>query len=167
MNTNIRKITYTAIAAAIVFIVTRIVTIPFGTTGAYINIGDISIYFVAYLLGGPLAAIAAGIGSALSDVSLSYVVYAPATLVVKGLMGLTAGTLMKSGRFPAYIAACVIGGAIMTLGYALFETFVFTFPVAIADVPPNLIQWGGSVVIAVILYPVVKRIKATTHFERL
>ena len=167
MNSNIRKITYTAIAVAIVFIVTRIVTIPIGATGAYINIGDISIYFVAYLLGGPLAAIAAGIGSALSDISLSYVVYAPATLVVKGLMGLTAGALMKSGRFPSYIAACVIGGAIMTLGYALFETFVFTFPVAIADVPPNLIQWGGSVVIALILYPVVKRIRATTHFEKL
>lgn len=164
MNKNVRIITYTAIAAAIVFVVTRIIPLPIGSTGAYINLGDISIYFVAFLLGGPLAAVAAAIGSALADITTaSAAIYAPATFIIKGLMALAAGALMKSGKFPFYVVACICGGAIMTAGYAVFETFLFTFPVAVANIPFNLIQWGGSVVIALILYPIAVRIKKVTQ----
>lgn len=169
MRKNIRRISYTAIAAAIVFVVTRIIVFPVGTGGAYVNFGDVAIYFSAFLLGGPIAAIAAAIGSALCDVSLGYVIYAPATFIIKALMGLTAGLLMKNKRFWIYVLACTIGGAIMTLGYALYETIIpsFGFAVAIANAPLNLIQWGASVVIAAVLYPVAQRIQKVTHFDAL
>ncbi len=169
MNKNIRRISYTAIAAAIVFVVTRIIVFPVGTGGAYIHFGDAAIYFTAFLLGGPIAAIAAAIGSTLCDVSLGYVIYAPATFIIKALMGLTAGLLMKSKRFWVYLLASAIGGAIMTLGYALYETVVpsFGFAVAIANAPFNLIQWGGSIAIAAVLYPVAQRIRKVTHLDEL
>ena len=167
MNKNVRKITYAALAAAIVFVVTRIIYFPVGSSGAYVNFGDVAIYFTAFLLGGPIAAVASAIGSALADLTLGYAIYIPATFVIKGLMGLTAGFIMKSTKFWIYVTACVIGGAIMTLGYALYETFLFGFAVAIGNAPGNLIQWGGSVIIAALLFPVVKRIKTTSYFAKL
>lgn len=169
MSNNIRKLTYGAVAAAIIFVVTRIIVIPvtITTTGAYVNFGDVAIYFISYLLGGPIAAIAAGVGSALSDVSLGYIVYAPATLIIKGLMALTAGLLMKNRNFGLYAAACALGGAIMLVGYALYETMVFGFPVAIANAVPNLFQWGGSLAAALILFPVAKRVRQAAFLNKL
>ena len=167
MSKNIRNLTYAAVAAALVFVVTRIIYFPIGTSGAYLNVGDVAIYFTAYLLGGPVAAAAAGVGSALCDLSLGYTIYIPATFIIKGLMGLAASRIMKKGRFGFYVTACLIGGAIMTLGYALYETCIFGFAVAVSNAPGNLIQWGGSVVIAALLYPVAKRIKSTALFEQL
>jgi uncharacterized membrane protein len=167
MSKSIRKLTYTSAAAAIIFVITRLIVIPVtvSTTGAYINFGDMMIYVSAYLLGGPLAALAAGIGSIFADLSLGYIVYAPATLVIKGLMGLTAGLLMKNRKFWVYAVACFTGGAIMTFGYGIYETFIYGFPVALANAPANLIQWGASLVIAGVLYPVAVRVRKLTHLE--
>lgn len=166
MSMNIKRITYAAIAAAIVFVATRIIYFPVGTGGAYVHFGDAFIYFSAFLLGGPIAAIAAGIGSAICDLSLGYTIYLPATLVIKGLMGLTAGLLMKNRKFWVYILACVIGGAIMTVGYAIYETFVFGFPTAIANAPANLFQWGVSIVIAAVLFTVAKRVQPSIAIDK-
>lgn len=166
MSKNVRRITYTAIAAAIIFVVTRLIGFPYGS-GGYLNFGDASIYFSAYLLGGPIAAIAAAIGSALSDIMLGYIVYAPATFIIKGLMGLTVGYLAGKKSFWIYALACTIGGVILIVGYALFETAAFGFAVALANAPGNLIQWGGTFVAALLLYPVAKRIQRVIHIDAL
>ena len=166
MSKNVRRITYTAIAAAIVFAVTRIIVITYSSSGSYINFGDISIYTVSYLMGGPLAAAAAGIGSAIADLT-SFPVYAPASLIVKGLMGLTAGYLMMHRKFGFYALACVIGGAIMTVGYGLYDLCIFGAGTAVVNAPGNLIQWASSVVIALVIYPVAERVRKVTHFDEL
>ena len=167
MSKNVRRITYTAIAAAIIFVITRLIVIPIGTGGAYLNFGDIAIYMTAYLLGGPIAAAAAAVGSGLADLTTGFLVYAPATFVVKGLMGLVAGLLLRKKNFGLFAAACVLGGAIMALGYGLYETAVFGFPTAVTNATFNLIQWGGGVAVSLILYPVADRIRKVTHFEEL
>lgn len=161
MSITVKRITYGAIAAAIVFVVTRMTWFPVGTAGAYVHFGDAFIYFTAFLLGGPIAAIAAALGSAICDLSTGYTVYVPATLLIKGLMGLTAGLLLKKRKFWVYILACVIGGAIMTAGYALYEICIPPFGLAYAlfNIPFNMGQWGASIVIAAVLYPVAVRIQ--------
>lgn len=167
MSKNIRRLTYTAIAAAIVFVITRLIVIPITASGAYVNFGDIAIYVTSYLLGGPIAALASAVGSSLADLTAGAAIYAPATFVIKGLMGLTAGLLMRKKKFWSYGLACLTGGAIMTLGYAIYEYFIFGYAYAIGDVPSNLIQWGASVAAALILFPVAQRIQKVTHFEEL
>lgn len=168
MSKNIRKITYTAIATAIVFTVTRIIVIPItiSTTGSSIYFGDIAIYVISYLLGGPIAALASGIGSALADLT-TFPIYAPASLVIKGLMGLTAGYMMMKRKFWIYVMACFIGGAIMVTGYGLYDIILGGLGAALLNITGNLIQWGASVVIAIILYPFAKRILKMIHFEEL
>jgi uncharacterized membrane protein len=152
-----RKITQAAMAAAVIFLVTWTVKLPI-PGGGYINLGDTVIYLSAFLFGGPAAAAAAALGSALADVAAGYVIYAPATFVIKGIMGLAAGLLCAGRRFPSYLLACILGGAIMTGGYALYELAVFGGAYALANIPYNLIQWGGSAAIAAALYPAANRI---------
>ncbi len=152
-----KKITEAAMAAAVVFLVTWMVKLPI-PGGGYINLGDTVIYITAFLFGGPTAAAAAALGSALADLAAGYVIYAPATFLIKGVIGLFAGFLCSGKRFPVFLLACVLGGAVMTGGYALYELAFFDGAYALLNIPYNLIQWAGSVAIAALLYPALIRI---------
>jgi uncharacterized membrane protein len=110
------------------------------------------------MLGGPIAAAVAAIGSALADLAAAAAIYIPATFVIKGLMGLCAGMIMRVRNVAFYALALVVGGAIMTGGYFLFETLFFDLTYALTALPLNLIQWGGSVVIALAIQPVISRV---------
>jgi uncharacterized membrane protein len=167
MSKNVRRLSYAAIAAAIVFVVTWVLKVPIPGTSGYINLGDSMIYFSAYMLGGPLGAAAASIGSALADLASGYAVYIPATFILKGLMGLSFGMMAFRKKLGLYTAAAFIGGAIMTVGYAIFETIVFGFAYAVTSIPWNLVQWAGGVIVALVLYPVAQRIQRVTPFDEL
>jgi putative energy coupling factor transporter S component len=166
MSKNIRKITLSAMAAAVVFVVTLLVKFPIpGTNGGYVNLGDTVIFISAYMLGGPIAAVSSAVGSTLADLVGGAAIYMPATFVIKGLMGLIFGLMAKNRHLPTYIIACIVCGGVMTLGYALYETAVFGFPYAIGAVPYNLLQWGGSTAAAIALYPAAKRLSSTTLID--
>ncbi len=161
-----RKITTIAVMAALIFVVTWLVKFPVPVSGgAYLNFGDIVIYMCAFILGGPSAAVAAAIGSCFADLAVGSAVYMLPTLIIKGLMGLAAGYLTKKQTFPAYVFACVVGGAIMTFGYALFEYLSFGASYAVASMPFNLIQWAGGAIVAVAFYAVVKRLSQYFNFR--
>lgn len=152
-----KTLVITSMLAALVFVFTYLVKIPINASGAYMNIGDCIIYCSGLLVGGPWAAAAAGLGSALSDLLLGFPVYAPATLIIKGLMGLVCAVLMKKGGFGRFALACVLGGAIMVAGYALFEWICFGWTYAAGTIAFNLIQWAAGVAGAVALYYPVRR----------
>ena len=146
--------------AAVIFVITFLVKIPMPiASGGYLNIGDAPVYLSASLLGGPAGMIAAALGSALADLTAGYVIYIIPTAIVKGLMGLVCGKLMEGSGFARFLTASVIGGAIMTCGYAAFETAMFNLNQAIASAPFNIIQWICGVIVAAAFYPVVPRIK--------
>ncbi len=149
------------ILAALIFVVTYLIPIPIGNKGAYMNIGDCVIYCSGMLVGGPWAAAAAGIGSALADLALGASIYIPATLIVKGLMGFACAMLMKNAKITRFVLACIVGGAIMVVGYGVYEWIIAGWAYAVGTAPFNLIQWVAGVVGAVALYYPVKRIKGT------
>jgi uncharacterized membrane protein len=159
-NFGIQKITTTALMAAIVFVVTYLIRIPLPfASGGYLNIGDAPIYIGAYLLGGPMGALAAAIGSALSDLAAGYVFYMLPTAIIKGAMGLIAGAILVNNKgLSRFVLASVVGGAIMVAGYAAFEATFFNLNQALAAIPFNVIQWAGGVIVASALYPAVKTI---------
>ena len=164
MKYDIRKLTTCAVTAAVVFLVTWTVKFPVpGTSGGYLNFGDVVIYISALLLGGPAAAVSAAIGSGFADLAAGSVVYIPATFVIKGLMGLLCGAIAYQKSFMRYVIACAIGGAVMTTGYYLYELIMFGAEYAALSIPFNLIQWIGSAVAAVVLFPAVKRLSAVIN----
>lgn len=154
-----KTLVVSSILAALILVFTFLIRIPVNTTGAYMNIGDSVIYCSGMLVGVPWASAASGIGSMLADILLGGGVYIPATLVIKALMGLVCALLMKNAKLPKFVLACVVGGAIMTVGYGLFELAAFGWAYAIGTLPFNLLQWAAGVAVAAALYYPVKRTK--------
>ena len=97
-NKNLRII-YTSLFAAIICVVTIYPQIHVYATGGYIHMGDAVLLVAAWLLGPVYGMLAAGIGSTMADIFSGYVLYAPATLVIKSLVALVAALLIKSIKY--------------------------------------------------------------------
>ncbi|MEG0593937.1 MAG: ECF transporter S component [Christensenella sp.] len=154
MDAKTRRITTTAVAAALVYVVTVFISIKVpAINGAYFNLGDVVIYCAAYIFGGPYAAIAAAIGSGLADFTVGSAIYMPATIVIKAGMALIVGALSKSNAsFKNYVCGCVIAALVMAFGYFCYETILAGIGASILTLVPNLIQAGCGAGIALVLY---------------
>lgn len=89
-----KKLVITALMAALTCVATMIITIPSPLKG-YINLGDCVVLSAGWMLAPGYAFFAAGLGSGLADVFSGYVLYAPATFLIKGLMAIVAGVLFR------------------------------------------------------------------------
>ena len=149
---HLRKITFAGIFAAFIFIGTEI-HVP--TAIGHVNLGDVVILVSAFILG-PIAAIPAAIGSALADLLAGYAQYIAPTFIIKGLMGLVAGLIMRRKThdkvsLPRKLIAAVTAEAIMIGGYFAFESLPFMYGVTAAtgSLIPNLIQATAAIVGAI------------------
>ena len=116
-----------------------LISIPLPSGYGYVNLGDAGVYLCALLLPGGLGALAAGVGAALADLILGWAVYAPVTLLVKGLTAFLAGLAFrraKKAAIPLSLLCCLT----VPLGYFLYETILLTAPVAAVNVLPNALQ---------------------------
>ncbi|HME19493.1 MAG TPA: ECF transporter S component [Nitrososphaerales archaeon] len=91
---NARSVANTAVFTAFVAAVTMAFAVYIPATRGYFDIGEIMVYVVAMLMGPRVGAFAGGVGSAISDAILAPV-YAPGTLVIKGVEGLIVGSLTR------------------------------------------------------------------------
>lgn len=158
------QLTLTALLMAMVTVATMLIQVPVPATKGFINIGD-TIIFVAALLVGPRAGlIAGGLGSALADVISGYAVWAPWTLVIKGLEGLIAGLIgfaafrKAKGLPPRAILGLALGAAWMVGGYYIAGSVLVGYQAALVEVPGNLLQGFGSAAIAVPLLLALRRL---------
>jgi len=109
-----KTIALTVVFTALVFAVTSIFYVKLSSTG-YFNVGETMVYLSA-LIGGPIiGAIAGGIGSALADISLGTYLFAPATLVLKGLEGFVVGYLYQISRSTNKKARYIISSSSIAL----------------------------------------------------
>jgi uncharacterized membrane protein len=161
-NGNIRKLIYTALMTAMVFVVTYAIkiTLP-GTTGFY-NIGDSMIMITAVIFGARSAFFAGAVGSVFADFSLGFFpIYGPYTFIIKGLEGLIIGILINKNNKRStlsYIIYFTIGAIIMVAGYFISEAFIinnffkgYGTVTAIANLPFNAIQGALSIIAATLL----------------
>lgn len=91
-----RSIAIAGICAALVWLATVAFQLYIPETKGYFNIGESMVYASALLFGPAIGAFAGGVGSALADVATGYLVYAPGTLIIKGIEGFVAGFLASS-----------------------------------------------------------------------
>ncbi len=147
-NNTTHRIVLAGLLAACILLLTIVVAVPIpNMAGAYVNLGDTGVYLAAFLLGGPWGALCAAVGSALADILLGSVLYAGPTFVIKGLMALIAGTLLKKWSGGKRALALLCAGIIMPLGYFLFETCLYGAAAALAGLPANCIQYAVGVVL--------------------
>jgi len=147
---NIRMLAIGGLLAAAIFLLTAFARVPI--PAGYLNLGDVGVFLAAMLLPADIAAICAGVGSALADLIGGFALYAPVTFVVKGGTALVFSLLWR--RLPGklrYLA--LLSVLIVPLGYFVYELFV-AGAYAWADLPLNLLQ----AVIGVLLALAVKRV---------
>ena len=136
---QIRLLATGGVLAAAIFLLTAFARIGMSWIGfGYLNLGDMGVFFVAMLLPAEWAALSAGVGSMLADL-IGYPLYAPVTLVVKGMTALVFALLWRrlpgKLRYLAFLAVLIV-----PFGYFLYEQFVYGVAAAWAEVPLNLLQ---------------------------
>ncbi|UCC21342.1 MAG: ECF transporter S component [Promethearchaeota archaeon] len=146
------------IFTALNFAITFWVQIPIPVTGGYINIGDVAVMFTALLFGPIVGGIAGGLGPMLADIFSPYIIYAPATLFIKGIEGFVIGLISNpkdcEGRISYRdIIAVLIGGILIPLGYFIYQAFILQLGVAVAlvEMPGNFFQFGFAAIISILL----------------
>jgi uncharacterized membrane protein len=125
------------------------------------HLGDSIIYCAGLLISAPWAAGTAAVGSLFADLILGAAEYIPATIIIKGLMGFLCAVLMKNANFPRFVITCALAGAIMVVGYGIYEIILGGLGRALGGLVQNLIQWAAGVAGAAVLYYPVKRIRGT------
>ncbi len=168
MKINTRKIVISAMLAALCCIATMIINIPSPLKGNF-NLGDCVVLICGWILCPPYGFFAAGIGSMLADVLSPYIIYAPATFVIKGVMTLAAYYSYKvlyndAGKLPARIIGAVIAELIMILGYFVFEGFLYEFGAAVVNIPVNAIQGTAGLILSVLIMGIFDRYGIADRF---
>lgn len=157
-----RKIVYAAMFAALVCVATMI-KVPTPPNG-YVNLGDCVVLATGFMLSPVYGFLAAGVGSLLADVFAGYVIYAPATFVIKGLMALIVcfGVRLfpkKKRGVLARIVCAVFAEIVMIAGYFLFEGFLYGFEASLVNIPANAIQGAVGILLGVLLTAALERSK--------
>ena len=167
MKSNTKKIVMAALMAALACVATMIIKVPSPLKG-YLNLGDCVVLTAGWMLSPIYGFLAAGLGSALADLFSGYVVYAPATFLIKGCMALIAyfgfRLLHKKVRdLPSRIISGTAAEMLMILGYFVFEGCMYGFGPSVVNIPANAVQGIAGLIIGIILTKVF--VKSKIHFE--
>ncbi len=155
MKNTTGKIIMTSMLAALVCVATMIIKIPSPLKG-YINLGDCIVLLSGWTLSPVYAFFAAGIGSLLADVFSGYIIYAPATFVIKGVMAICAsvgyGLLNKKIKETfSRILSGFVAELVMAIGYFMFEGLLYGFAASLVNIPANVVQGTIGLILGVIL----------------
>ena len=166
MYRKTKKLVLGAMLAALVFIATYVVQIPSPMNG-YVNLGDCFVLICGWLLGPWYGALAAGIGSAMTDLLAGYAYYVPGTLVIKAVVALVAGIVYRNMRksFAGLVLGAVLGESFMVLGYLGYAWLLLGNGIAaISTIPGNMLQAAFGIVAALLLMKVVAKMKLDDLF---
>ena len=161
MNKDIRKLVLSALFAALSCIMTMVIQIPAPT--GYVNLGDCAVLLGAWILGPWWGAAAGGIGSMMADILSGWASYAPATFVIKFLMGVTAALVfrwMSQRKYAQWgmAAGALVAELIMVVGYFSYEGVVLGVgAAAAASVPANMVQGLVCMVAAIAVSALMER----------
>lgn len=167
METKTKKLVTAALFAAIACVATMIIKIPSPLKGGYLNIGDCIVLLCGWMLSPVYGFVAAGLGSGLADLLSGYLIYAPATFIIKGLMALIACYTFKlihkslGHNLPARIVSGILAEIVMVLGYYVFEGFIYGFIASVVNIPANAIQGIVGLILGTILITAFEKSKIT------
>ena len=146
-----REIAISAIMASLVCATTLLIQFPVPATQGFFNVGDAMVMAAALTFGPIVGFFAGGIGSSLADLIGGWYVWVPFTLVIKGLEGFLAGSIMvlddEDKGVKKKIVAWIVAGSEMVIGYFLVQYYMYGLGAALTEMPFNILQMvvGGIV----------------------
>jgi uncharacterized membrane protein len=148
-----REIAISAVMAALVCATTLLIQVPIPVTQGFFNVGDAMVIVVALAFGPIVGFFAGGIGSSLADLLGGWYVWVPFTLVIKGLEGFIAGSIMvlddEDKGVKTRIIAWAFAGSEMVLGYFLVQYYMYGFGAALTELPFNVLQMVAGGIIGI------------------
>ena len=158
-KTVTKKIATTAIMAALTFVATVFISVPYGGGAGYFNLSDAVILFSTIFFG-PTVGICSGIiGTVLGDIAVGYAIFAPATLFAKGLEAVLCFVifyLLRKTKYTKYISV-FIAPIIMVLVYFITNCILNEVNYALISLGFDCIQWLAGSIIGFVLINVFER----------
>jgi uncharacterized membrane protein len=131
-----------------------LLSIPLPGFRLYFNMGEGIIYTIALTRGPFYAAAAGGIGASLADLMLGYPLWAPFTLVIKGLEGFIVGSLRKNR-----LLALAVGMSVMIAGYTTLAGVLYGWKAAPVEFMTDVLQTGIGAGVALLLTKALDRFR--------
>ncbi|PHD74062.1 ECF transporter S component [Bacillus sp. AFS043905] len=160
----------TAMLIALVFVSTFFLNIklPIAANGGLVHLGTAMLFIASILFGPKKAALAGAIGMGLFDIVGGWALWAPITIVARGLQGYMVGKIAWSkGRNGTSIAfnviATIVSIPFMIAVYYIGEGILYGNWIApLASIPGDLVQNILGIIVAV---PVCVALKKVPYFK--
>ena len=164
-----KLIALTGLFAAMIYVMTAYLHIPTGA--GYTHAGDGLIYLAACLLPTPYAVCAGAIGGALADGLTGFIIWAPATVVIKAVTALFFSSKKDKIICVRNILGIIPSLALCIVGYSLYEGVVMSKHISAAAVaaafgqtPAYCIQVLASTILFVVCGLALDKMKFKTRF---
>ncbi|TQR20054.1 ECF transporter S component [Psychrobacillus vulpis] len=151
---------------ALVFVATLLLNIklPIAANGGLVHLGTAMLFIASILFGPKKGALAGAIGMGLFDLVSGWTLWAPFTIVARGLQGYIVGKIAWSiGRKGNSIAfnllATIISIPVMLGVYYICERVLYgSWIIPVASIPGNIVQNVVGILIAIPVCVVLKKI---------
>lgn len=165
------QLALTALLIALVFLATMLIQIklPIKANGGLVHFGTAMLFIVSIVFGPKKGAMAGAIGMALFDVVGGWLIWAPITLVARGLQGWIVGTIAWSGDKQGAstlrnVIAMTISMPLMAAVYYVGEVVLYGSWIApLASIPGDAMQSILGIIVAI---PVCRLLQRTAYFKR-
>jgi uncharacterized membrane protein len=163
-TTKTRALVINALFIALTLVATMFINIklPIMGNGGLIHLGNVPLFIAALVYGKKTGAIAGAFGMGLFDLISGWVLWAPFTFIIVGVMGYVAGLISEKVPGKGVLVntlAVVIALIIKVVGYYFTEVILFSsWVLPFGSIPGNVLQ---VVIAGIIVVPIVGRLKRT------
>ncbi|WP_342542573.1 ECF transporter S component [Paenisporosarcina sp. FSL H8-0542] len=160
----------TSMLIALVFVSTLLLNIklPITANGGLVHLGTAMLFIASILFGPKKAAIAGAVGMGLFDLVSNWTLWAPFTIVARGLQGYIVGKIAwsngRNGNSVAFnLLATIVSIPVMLAVYYLCEGVLYGNWIApVASIPGNIVQNVVGIIVAI---PVASALKKVPFFK--
>lgn len=168
-----QDIVQVALMAAMTYIATAVINIPSGViVKGVVHLGDSMVFLAAILLGKKKGFLSAAIGMCMFDLLSPYVIWAPFTFVIKGMMAYIAASIAyrkgyKGSSSWNNVLAFALGGIWMIAAYYAAGVIIMHFVMNVAlgqaiiltaaEIPGNVTQVVAGIILALPLGKILKK----------
>ncbi|WP_172370436.1 ECF transporter S component [Sporosarcina jiandibaonis] len=157
-----------AMLIALVFVATLLLNIrlPIAANGGLVHLGTGMLFIASILFGPKKGAIAGAVGMGLFDLVSGWTLWAPFTILARGLQGYIVGKIAWSnGRrgnsMPFNLLAAIVSIPVMLAVYFLCERVLFgSWIIPLASIPGNIVQNVVGMAIALPVCVLLKKVSA-------
>lgn len=172
-NVKTQDMVQVALMAALTYIATAVINVPMGSIlKGVVHLGDTMIFLAAVLLGGKKGFLSSAIGMCMFDLFSPYIIWAPFTFFIKGIMAYIAATVAYRKNYNGNnmwnnTIAFALGGIWMIAAYYAAGVFIMhfimnvafgqAFILSAAEIPGNITQVVAGMILALPLGKILKK----------